>query len=959
VHFEKLEQRSWAAMTGLSRATRALADAADRWRRSARHGAVLLLTLLAAAVCGSGPALAGAVTAPSGGTHSALNPLTVQWNGIAISNGVAAPVGVALTIISNNSYAGVMSVPVATNVANTGQYVIPASFLRALFCESTGWRSLLGPSPTIQWEIHAGVGAANAGAGYTIGPAFKIKCPFVGGAALDHGVIGAAVVPSGGGHPFSGGSLTQGSAVAKGGALARPEGQGALNIYKSVGYTAGFPVPPNFPTFAMTVNCTPYGPANQAVSVPTTNAGLTLTGVGAGSACTVTEAPLPPIAHAPGCGGGPAYWMQAAPASATIAAGATTRVTMSNWIACGYPTGWTALTKTVVNHTGAPTPTSFAATAHCTGPHGPLTRPLSVPVNGAVSFGSDAGSTCSVTEAPLASIPNAPGCNGASASWTTSYAPQQVVTSVETIQAIRITNTLACDQSKGSLKVVKSVVNATGGPAPIPATFPMTVDCTSPGPAHQAVSVAPGGAGSTIANIPAQAYCTVTEAALGRIGRVQGCNGGTASWATVVGPAQGVTISANGVATVTVRNTLTCDKPPATGTLTVYKRVVNATGGPMPVLPKFHMTAHCTPSEPLNAPVSVGANQGVSLAAPIVANSSCRVTEPRLAAIAGVKACKGATASWTTTYSPTAIVPAGGNATLTVTNTLACDKPPATGTLTLIKRVVVDGPIPPPNMPFVILVNCPPNGPNTTVTLSSANGYQQTVQGVAAGGSCITTEQPPAVPADLARRGCHWETEGPAGGPKTTLPTGSNTTRVFVNRWVCKPGTGTGTGGKGTDLSIRKTGGGSVGFGGTVSFVLTVSNNGPGSVGAGGAVITDPLPPGFSLVSASGSGWSCGGAQTVTCTYNGPAVGPNSPFPPITVMLAAKTIGGFENCASVRYTGGTDGVAGNNRGCVGFTVQRGPSPPPGVDGGPVGPKAPTRAPERSDPGRAIPGKIGR
>lgn len=133
-----------------------------------------------------------------------------------------------------------------------------------------------------------------------------------------------------------------------------------------------------------------------------------------------------------------------------------------------------------------------------------------------------------------------------------------------------------------------------------------------------------------------------------------------------------------------------------------------------------------------------------------------------------------------------------------------------TETLTIVKTVVSDGPIPPPNMPFVVDVRCPPSGPNTTVTLSSANGYQQVVPGVTVGANCTVTERPPVVPADLARRGCHWETSYPAvgEGPKTTLTTGPNTTRRIVNRWVCKDQGGTGTGEdprKRSDLSIRGT----------------------------------------------------------------------------------------------------------------------------------------------------------
>lgn len=111
-----------------------------------------------------------------------------------------------------------------------------------------------------------------------------------------------------------------------------------------------------------------------------------------------------------------------------------------------------------------------------------------------------------------------------------------------------------------------------------------------------------------------------------------------------------------------------------------------------------------------------------------------------------------------------------------------------TETLTIVKTVVSDGPVPPPNTAFVVDVRCPPSGPNTTVTLSSANGYRQVVPGVTVGAGCTVTERPPVVPADLARRGCRWETSYPGAGegPKTTLTAGPNTTRRIVNRWICK-----------------------------------------------------------------------------------------------------------------------------------------------------------------------------
>lgn len=268
-----------------------------------------------------------------------------------------------------------------------------------------------------------------------------------------------------------------------------------------------------------------------------------------------------------------------------------------------------------------------------------------------------------------------------------------------------------------------------------------------------------------------------------------------------------------------------------------------------------------------------------------------------------------------------------------------------TGTLTISKTVVSDGPIPPPSTAFLVDVRCPPNGPNTTVTLSSANGYQQVVAGVTPGANCTVTERPPVVPADLARRGCRWEASYPGSdtgpGPRTTLTNGPNVTRRIANRWICKTEGGGGTGGDGrqrSDLSLRKTGPSSVNIGDTVTYTLTVINNGTqpvGPAGAGVAVfVSDAIPAGFAMVSpqgtassmsmvSAGGGWTCF-SPSITCGYGGAPVPPNSAFPPISIVVRAVAAGSFQQCANVSRMGGTDDIADNNRSCVGVTIRQKP-----------------------------------
>lgn len=115
---------------------------------------------------------------------------------------------------------------------------------------------------------------------------------------------------------------------------------------------------------------------------------------------------------------------------------------------------------------------------------------------------------------------------------------------------------------------------------------------------------------------------------------------------------------------------------PQTGALSVKKVVVNATGGAAPAYPLFNITVTCTPPAAgrrgSSTSLQVGADQAVSLSALLAAGSSCRATEAAPAPIRALRACKGRLTTWTTSYSPAAIIPASGAATLTVTNTLAC-----------------------------------------------------------------------------------------------------------------------------------------------------------------------------------------------------------------------------------------------------------------------------------------------
>jgi uncharacterized repeat protein (TIGR01451 family) len=123
------------------------------------------------------------------------------------------------------------------------------------------------------------------------------------------------------------------------------------------------------------------------------------------------------------------------------------------------------------------------------------------------------------------------------------------------------------------------------------------------------------------------------------------------------------------------------------------------------------------------------------------------------------------------------------------------------------------------------------------------------------------------------------------------------------------------------DLSVTQTGApAAVCPGQPVTYTLNVSNAGPST--ATSIAVADTLPAGSTFVSASGSGWSCSGAGTVTCTRASLAVGA---APAITVSIDAPSAAGpAANAASIS-SATNDPVAGNNVSNATTTVNVGPT----------------------------------
>ncbi|HEY5211132.1 MAG TPA: hypothetical protein VIJ42_16960 [Stellaceae bacterium] len=118
-------------------------------------------------------------------------------------------------------------------------------------------------------------------------------------------------------------------------------------------------------------------------------------------------------------------------------------------------------------------------------------------------------------------------------------------------------------------------------------------------------------------------------------------------------------------------------------------------------------------------------------------------------------------------------------------------------------------------------------------------------------------------------------------------------------------------------------------------FDLMVSNAGPAFTYPGGAItVTDTVPAGLNVSSATGTGWTClppavSGPGSFTCTYNPSGSLPLSgTLPPIVVQSMMHGQRPVQQCAAVGVTAGsglTDPDFANNKSCV--TVRTQVAPP--------------------------------
>ena len=282
--------------------------------------------------------------------------------------------------------------------------------------------------------------------------------------------------------------------------------------------------------------------------------------------------------------------------------------------------------------------------------------------------------------------------------------------------------------------VRKQIINNTGLPTPA-GPYQVQVDCSPAGP-HTIVSLTSPGALQQNLQVQAGSVCAIAELTPPQPPR-KDCR-----W--YVSYPDGQKVRAGEIGKVV--NELKCDGG-GKSTVSVIKRIVNNTGLPTPAGP-YQMQVNCSPNGP-NTTVSLTSPNNLQQTISVPTGSVCSIVElppptPR-------KDCR-----WLVSYPNGERVRDGG--TEVVVNELKCGDNPG-ARLTVRKLIVNNSPVAAPAGPYQVQVSCTPNGPNTTVSLTSPNNLQQTLP-LPAGSVCSIVELPPP-PSPLSA--CRWSVSYPNG----------------------------------------------------------------------------------------------------------------------------------------------------------------------------------------------------
>jgi uncharacterized repeat protein (TIGR01451 family) len=124
------------------------------------------------------------------------------------------------------------------------------------------------------------------------------------------------------------------------------------------------------------------------------------------------------------------------------------------------------------------------------------------------------------------------------------------------------------------------------------------------------------------------------------------------------------------------------------------------------------------------------------------------------------------------------------------------------------------------------------------------------------------------------------------------------------------------------DLSIQMEAPGGVCEGQNITYVLTVANAGLSR--ATSVTMHDTLPSGATLVSASGSGWTCGGSPVVTCSLPTLDIGE---APPITIVVTPQAGSGSATNTATVNSSLADANPGNNTATATTVIGASTAPP--------------------------------
>lgn len=669
-------------------------------------------------------------------------------------------------------------------------------------------------------------------------------------------------------------------------------------------------------TFPMTYSCTlpgttvvASGTRNVSVNTP-----VTVSGVAAGAACTVTEN----LAGQSGDFVDASYaWdgYTVAPGAVTVAANQTTTATVTNFFKRNFSD---LVVKKVVQGGGyVGTGTPFAITVDCG--NNPVT--LNLAAGGSATTSVPANTQCSVVE-------TAPAGNllAASYDWgTPSYAGLSngfVVVATGGTATVTVTNPTV--QVWGKVSVTKAI-SPLSTPVVPGTTFAVTVACDAAaqggtGNYQQTFQLAVGQVQAS-PNLPVGTSCTVTEAApTGSAGLVDGSyvwDGAPAAQSVRVGPK-------NTTVAVTVTNKVVR----AYGSVAITK-AVSGLNGVNGAATTFSGTWSCTyGNDPaVNGTWSRTGAGSATLTGPanaILIGSVCSMTEgapnPSAPHPTDTSYLWGAAS-----FSPTSVTvtTANPNATLTVTNPVRR----VTGSLA-VGKVVMGGAAGTAyvDQPFSFTVSCLPAGGGSPITGSVSARAGQTTPlpaglEIPAGSTCTVTEDANPAATDPYRwdAGVGFAVTGASGNPSgrsvtfTTPADGAVVTVIATNTISART----------VNVTVAKQvvdpdGGftGNTRF--DVSLTCAGTTYGPQSLAAGGSA-TISVPLGVTCTASEAPVPTGAGLADASFAWGAPSVAPGSvtaaegSTPRVTVTNPVERVRGSIGVTKVVDEAGYSGVLAPQR----------------------------------------------